>query len=71
MADRRVKFKTVAERRTNSLLNALRLLGQCSNRRTYDYTEEETRKIFREVDREIKRVKESFDENHRRSKFEL
>lgn len=71
MAGKAEKFQAVAERRTNSVLNALRLLGQCSNRRTYEYTEEQTRKIFREIDRELKRVKRTFDHNNQQPRFKF
>lgn len=36
------------------MLNSFRLLSQCSNRRLYEYTEEEVRRMFREIERELR-----------------
>lgn len=54
------RFYRVAERRVNSVLNSLRLLGQCSNERLYEYTEEDVQRMFREVERELRNAKQSF-----------
>ena len=69
--DKAAKFREIAERRTNRVLDSLRLLGQCSNPRLYDYSEDETRKMFRAIEREFKRVKLSFDQNNQRPRFKL
>jgi hypothetical protein len=63
------KFISIAERRTTAVLNTLRLLSQCSNRRTYEYTGEQVQKMFREIDRELKKAKEAFDQSHKKDGF--
>ena len=63
------RFHRVAERRVNNALNALRLLEQCSNRRMYEYSDEEVRKMFREIDRELRRIKDSFYDRQTRNGF--
>jgi hypothetical protein len=55
------RFKRIASQRTQRILNDLRLLGNCSNRGAYSYSEEELSKIFGTIDKEIKRIKILFD----------
>ncbi|MEK7580554.1 MAG: hypothetical protein AAB465_03030, partial [Patescibacteria group bacterium] len=38
---KRERFKRLGTQRTNSVLQRLKVLGNCSNRSAYDYTEEE------------------------------
>ena len=54
------KFIELAEKRVSKLLHQLKLIGNLSNRSTYNYAEEEIMKIFSSIDREIKRIKSLF-----------
>lgn len=63
------KFKRLAERRTNSILDKVRLLGNLSNRSNYFYEEEDIRKIFSAIDVQLKNVKSKF--HFGRKKFKL
>ena len=58
--DKRERFKRLAVYRTNEVLKRLRVLGNCSNRSAYKYTEEEINKIFSEIERKVKEVKAKF-----------
>lgn len=58
--EKRERFKRLAAKRTNNTLRALKILGNCSNRSAYDYTEEEINKIFSEIDKRVKEVKSKF-----------
>jgi hypothetical protein len=73
MSDKRERFKRVATRRTNAVLKKLQVLGNCANRNTYEYTEEEANKIFSEIERELKltRMKFQFAGNSKRAEFRL
>jgi len=42
----RERFLEVAEARTNAILDKIRVLGHCSNKSLYSYTQEEINKIF-------------------------
>lgn len=55
------RFRKVASRRVKEILNKLRLLGNCSNKGNYYYTEEQVRKIFNVIDDEWKKVKLDFN----------
>lgn len=54
------RFVRIAEARTNKILEALRLLGNCSSKANYDYTEADVRKIFDAIERELKTTKNKF-----------
>jgi len=40
---KRQRFQRLAEKRTNDVLERLRILGNCANRGQYEYTPEEVR----------------------------
>ncbi len=66
------KFVRVAESRTNKIINMIRLLGNCSNTATYDYTDEDVKKIFSTLESELKACKNKYqDNNNKESKFSL
>jgi hypothetical protein len=54
------KFKRLANQRTNRILEDLRILGNLSNKSTYSYSEEATRKIFQAIDNQLKSTKLRF-----------
>lgn len=60
MNNKRERFKRLAEQRTNIVLHRLKVLGNCSNRSAYDYSEEEIVKIFSTIDHAVKETKAKF-----------
>jgi hypothetical protein len=58
--NKRDNFKRLAEYRTNEVLKKLKILGNCSNRSAYSYTEEDVNKIFSEVERKVRETKSKF-----------
>lgn len=57
---RNQRFKRIASKRTNDILEKIRILGNCSNKSSYEYTEEEINKIFSELDKQLKLTKGKF-----------
>lgn len=57
---RRQRFKRLANRRVNKVLNQLRVLGNLANKSYYDYSEDDVNKMFRAVDAQLKAVKGKF-----------
>ena len=57
---KRQRFIKIAERRVNRILSNLDSLAKCSNKRNYEYSEEEARKIFREIERKVKETRAQF-----------
>lgn len=56
----RDRFVKKASYRTNEVLKRLKVLGNCSNRNLYEYSEEDVEKIFAEIDKRVKEVKAKF-----------
>ena len=54
MTTKRERFEKVAVARTNKILNDLRLLGNCSNKNNYEYSEKDIKKIFSAIENELK-----------------
>ena len=64
------RFQRLAEKRTNDVLERLRILGNCANRGQYEYSAEEVRKIFNTIEREVKLIKLKFKDGETQ-KFRL
>jgi len=54
------RFKRIAAKRTNDILEKIRILGNCSNKSSYEYTEEEVNKIFSEIEKQLKLTRAKF-----------
>ena len=54
------KFKELAEKRVNKVLNGIRLIENLSNRNNYEYTKEEADKMIREIETGVRNMKARF-----------
>lgn len=57
---KRERFVRIAEARTNRILDNMRLLGNCSHKGNYDYTDDDIKKIFNALESELRRQKARF-----------
>lgn len=57
------RFKRVAEKRIQRVLDSIRSLTQCSNKRMYKWNDEQLRKIWDAIDRELKMCKANFEKS--------
>lgn len=57
------RFKRVAEKRVQNILDHIRKLSQCSNRRMYEWDDNQLEKIWNAVESELKKCKESYSSN--------
>lgn len=57
---RKERFQRLATNRVNRILNDLRLLGNLSNRSSYDYGDDEIQKIFTAIESASKNAKSKF-----------
>jgi len=64
------RFRRIAEVRTNTVLDRLRILGNLSNRQMYSYSEEDIDKIFSAINKQIKEVRAKFN-SRKEEKFKL
>jgi hypothetical protein len=67
---KRDTFLRLATRRTNSVLEKIRVLSNCANPYAYEYTDEDVRKMFGAIEQELKAAKAKFT-NHQRREFRL
>lgn len=67
---KREAFHRLGTRRTNAVLERLRILGHLTNRQLYEYDEEEVNKMFKAIEIEMRDVKARF-KNAKPSKFTL
>ena len=54
------RFVKVAEKRMEVLINDFYKLGNCASRVSYDYTDDEVKAIFDELDKQISSFRERF-----------
>jgi hypothetical protein len=54
------RFKRVAQKRVQNVLDSLRRLSQCSNKRMYSWDNVQLKKIWSAIDDELKSCKEGF-----------
>ncbi|MDQ6758008.1 MAG: hypothetical protein M3004_13860 [Bacteroidota bacterium] len=57
---RRERFEKVAAKRTQKILDLLDILGNCSNRSNYEYTDEDVRKMFSAIKDKTKSIEAIF-----------
>lgn len=71
--DRRERFVTLAEARTGKALQAIRLIGNLSNRSNYEYSERDVQRIIRALTSEIDDMRRRFrtDEQGGRPVFKI
>jgi len=60
MESKKEKFKRLADYRTNEILKKIKVLGNCSNKSAYEYTEEDINKIFSAIDKKTREMKAKF-----------
>ena len=62
MEEKREKFVRLAEQRVNRALNDLRLIGNLSNRNAYTFTDDDVKKIFKTLQKELDQAKSRFSD---------
>ena len=69
---RRNRFVKIAEGRVNRILDGLDSLGKCSNRSNYEYSEEDVKKIFNEIEKKVRDIRTMFQgASKNRQRFKL
>lgn len=65
---KREAFVRLAEKRTNAVIEKLRILSNCANPYAYNYSEQDIKRIFDAIDEEVKAVKAKFQQSKRPKK---
>lgn len=60
---RHVRFKRLAEARTEKVLDMLDLIGNLSNKSFYEYSEDEIKIIFEAIEKSVKENRSKFNKN--------
>ena len=60
---KRERFVKIAENRTNKIISMIKLLGNCSNKNNYTYTDDDVKQIFSAIDQELRIIKSKFQES--------
>lgn len=68
---RRERFLRIAERRTNKILDGLRMLGNTSNKSLYLYSDSDIEKIFATIELRLSDIRAKFRSGRKEEKFKL
>jgi hypothetical protein len=64
---KREAFERLAQKRTNAVLERIRVLSNCSNPYAYEYSDEDVRKIFSALERELRIARARFVNQQKRA----
>ena len=65
--DKSGDFKKLATARMTKAITMMRLIGNLSNRRAYDYTESEKKQIIKTLEQELKSIKIRFEKSTKKT----
>jgi len=73
MRDKRKKFVDLAEARVTRAIKDIRLIGNLANKGAYDYSDEDSKKIFKTLQKELDLAKSRFsgDSSGKDGEFKL
>ena len=57
------RFKRVAEKRVQRVLDSIRSLSQCSNKRMYEWNDTQLKKMWKEIGEALESCKESYEKS--------
>lgn len=64
---KREAFVRLAEKRTNAVIEKIRILSNCSNQYAYQWEDEDIRHIFKSIEQELKLARLKFQTRPKRS----
>lgn len=64
------RFERIVQKRVQNVLDGLQRLSQCSNKRIYQWNDQQLKKIWAAVDHDLMNCKESF-KNAEKKEFKL
>ena len=65
---KKIRFKTLANKRVNKALKQLSLISNLSNKNNYEYTKDEVKQIVEALEDEVKKCKDSFERQLKETK---
>jgi RNA recognition motif-containing protein len=64
---KRHRFEKVASKRVQKIIDFIRLLGNCSNKNNYEYTDKDVELMFKEISKALKESRVLYDKNINKS----
>lgn len=64
---KRDAFRRLAEKRTQAILDRIRILSNCANPYAYEYTEEQVLEIFDTIEEDLRGAKAKFTRSRRQT----
>ena len=71
MESKEEKFKRLANARVNNAIKQLDLIGNLSNSSSYNYSDDEVRRIMSTLNQKVKEISFKFQESLKKEKFKL
>lgn len=65
---KRERFEKVASNRVQKVIDFLGLIGNCSNKNNYEYTEKDVELMFKEINRAVKEARVMYDKELNKTK---
>ncbi len=65
---RRDRFVRIVERRVNEILHNLDNLGKCSNKKNYEYSDSDIKKVFKTINGKVREIQSLFQDMPRSKK---
>lgn len=65
---KRERFEKVASNRVQKVIDFLGLIGNCSNKNNYEYSEKDVELMFKEINRAIKEARVMYDKELNKAK---
>ena len=62
------RFKKIASRRTQQIIDSLDRLSKCSNTNNYSYNEKDVNKIFKSIEEDLRLCKAMFKKKNKKNK---
>ena len=66
---KRERFVEIAGKRTNRIIDDLHLLGNCSNKNNYEYSDEDVRRMFAAIEEALRESKGRYSKLKGKEKF--
>jgi hypothetical protein len=64
---KREAFVRLASKRTDAVIDRVRVLSNCANPYAYEYTDEDVRKIFSAIEKELRAARAKFQAREQKS----
>jgi len=65
------KFRQLSEKRTNQIIDKIRILSNLGNKSNYEYDQKDVKRIFQAIERALKEAKKKFESNSKKENYKF